>query len=180
MTAAGRGTGGRVTGGSGSSEAGSGIGASEALHANCLVIGTAGLLVRGRSGSGKSGFSDHLIEAARTRGSYANLVSDDRVHLAAEAGLLIARPPKSISGLLEVRGAGLMRTGYQPVAVITLLVDLEPAETLERLPERAFAPKKVGDVLVPSISCPENRPDTGLRLVRWALRSVLAGTPDYI
>ncbi|WP_204322867.1 hypothetical protein, partial [Streptococcus pneumoniae] len=60
--------------------------------------------------------------------SFARLVADDRVHLAAAHGRLLARTPAPIAGLVEERGRGVMACRYEPVAVVGLVVDLDAAD----------------------------------------------------
>lgn len=153
---------------------------AQTVHANCLVVGTRGILVRGRSGSGKSELTDLLIEAAGVRGNLGVLVADDRVYLAARDGQLVARAPDTISGLMEVRGRGLVRTVSMSAAKVDLLVDLKPEDAIERLPASALGCEKMDGVPIPVCSCPENRPWDSTRLIRWSLRELFPGAPDYI
>lgn len=153
---------------------------SQAVHANCLVIGTRGIVIRGRSGSGKSELTDTLIEAARSRGNLGILVADDRVYLSPCRGQLAARVPETVSGFLEVRGNGLVKTPFLPVAKVHLLVDLKPADTIERLPDDRVSPETIDGVSVPACACPQNRPWESIRRIRWCLRELFPGTPDYI
>lgn len=91
------------------------------------------MLIRGASGSGKSRLALQLIQSARSRHPpFARLVGDDRVHLQAAGGRLVARPAEALAGLLEVRGVGILRLPYEPCAVVGLVVDL--GEKAERLP----------------------------------------------
>jgi len=152
----------------------------EAVHANCLVVGTFGILIRGVPGSGKSELTDTLIDAAGTKGNLGVLVADDRVFLTAGNEQVIARAPDTIRGKMEIRGAGLVDAGVMPAAKVHLLVDLVPADTMERLPESAVAQQSLEGVPVPALICPANSPGVSLRLVRWGLRSLFPGTPDYI
>ncbi|MEM9249341.1 MAG: serine kinase [Pseudomonadota bacterium] len=101
--------------------------ATTTMHATTIAQNGAGLLITGRSGSGKSALALQCI------GLGARLVADDRTALRLQAGTLTARAPASIAGLLEVRGLGLMR--LSPVADVPLraVVDLDTVET-ERLP----------------------------------------------
>jgi HPr kinase/phosphorylase len=99
------------------------------VHASCVAAHGRAILIRGAAGSGKSALALELI----SRG--AGLVADDRTILAAADGALIASCPASISGLIEARGMGLMRVRPVPSAPVTLVVDLDHAETA-RLPER--------------------------------------------
>ena len=116
------------------SEAGA---APEALvHATCVAARARGdwraVLLRGPSGAGKSALALRLIDAGW------RLVSDDQtlLHRVAErpAALLAAAPPR-IAGLLEVRGMGVVSLPEIARAEVALVVDLVPAERIERLPE---------------------------------------------
>ncbi|MES0883221.1 HPr kinase/phosphorylase [Roseibium sp. SCP14] len=153
---------------------------AQAVHANCLIIGTCGLLIRGEAGCGKSSLSETLIEAARAKGHRGVLVADDRVYLSCEEERVIARVPKTIAGKLEIRGFDLVDVDFQPVARVHLLIDLVPMTEIERLPEETLATKSVAGGLVPAVTCPANRSDIGLRLTRWAIRSLFPRGPDYI
>ncbi|MFC3228042.1 HPr kinase/phosphorylase [Marinibaculum pumilum] len=101
--------------------------ASAILHATCIAIGEAGVLLRGPSGSGKSDLALRLIDAG------AALVADDMVALAATDGRLRAAPPPPLAGLLEVRGIGPLRLPHRD-ADLCLAVDLVPAAEIERVP----------------------------------------------
>jgi HPr kinase/phosphorylase len=107
------------------------------IHATCIVLARAGLafkaspgagiLLLGRSGSGKSDLALRLI----ARG--AKLVSDDRTDLFVERGKLVARAPMSIRGLIEVRGLGIVALPSAAKARIALAVSLGGAKA--RLPQ---------------------------------------------
>jgi serine kinase of HPr protein (carbohydrate metabolism regulator) len=103
------------------------------IHASCILAGATAVLIRGESGSGKSRLALALLQAAE-RGElpFARLVGDDRIYLEAKAGRLLARPPKELMGLLEVRGLGIRAVDFEPIAVVGLVVDLGTAP--ERLP----------------------------------------------
>ncbi|OJJ12761.1 MULTISPECIES: HPr kinase/phosphorylase [unclassified Roseibium] len=149
------------------------------IHANCLVVGTKGLLIRGKSGSGKSLLSDTILEAARSRGHFAALVADDRVLLNGETGRLLAEPPKVLEGLMEVRGGGIVRTGFLRHAQVHLIVDLCPSEALERLPDEPCKKETVLGVVCPLLRCPEDDTFSSVRLIRWAFRHLYLNSPDY-
>ncbi|WP_040850329.1 HPr kinase/phosphorylase, partial [Nitrospirillum viridazoti] len=74
------------------------------VHATCVSVGGAGVLLRGASGSGKSDLALRLVDAG------ALLVADDQVALAADptATLLTATAPERLAGLIEVRGLGIL------------------------------------------------------------------------
>ena len=107
---------------------------SATVHATCILIGEAGLLIRGESGSGKSAAALAMLDAAAESGLFAALVADDRVFLSQRSGRIVARAPEAIAGLIEMRGLGIVRLPHEPAAVVRLVVDLAPVESLPRLP----------------------------------------------
>ena len=99
------------------------------IHACCALIGRHGVLIMGESGQGKSDLLLRLMDEG------GKLVADDRAELYAAKGRLCARAPKSIAGLIEVRGLGIVAQPFAKNAVLALAVRLgEP----QRLPEPAF------------------------------------------
>jgi HPr kinase/phosphorylase len=104
-----------------------------ALHASAVVVGEAGLLIRGASGTGKSTLAREILALAAARGLFARLLGDDRILVSREHGRLVARPHAAIAGRIEVRGLGLVPLEHAASAVVRLLVDCgEPR--LDRLP----------------------------------------------
>ena len=123
------------------------------IHANALVVGTRGLLIRGPSGAGTSALTLALIWQAQARGDFASLVGDDRIALEARAGRLIARAHPSICGLLEARGAGLLQMAHEPACVLHAIVDLSGRERLpDRYPEEAEKHAELMGVSLPRLS----------------------------
>jgi len=111
------------------------VNAAPTLHASAVLVGARALLIRGPAGSGKSRLVLGLIQAAAGgQLVFARLVADDRVHVEVVHGRLIARPPASLAGLLEVRGLGIQQLQYEPMAVISWVVDLDVAAP-PRLPD---------------------------------------------
>ncbi|MBL6851869.1 MAG: HPr kinase/phosphatase C-terminal domain-containing protein [Alphaproteobacteria bacterium] len=103
------------------------------IHATCVVYKRAGILLIGKSGSGKSDLALRLIALG------ARLVADDRTDLKVKNGALVATPPKVIAGLLEIRGVGIVETPNAASTRIALVVDL--SGKVERLPElRRYEP----------------------------------------
>jgi serine kinase of HPr protein (carbohydrate metabolism regulator) len=103
--------------------------ASPTIHASAVLIGARALLIRGPAGSGKSRLALDLLQRAPAVDlAFARLVADDRVHLQAVHGRLLARPAPALAGLLEVRGLGIRQVAHEPVAVVGLVIDLAPAD----------------------------------------------------
>lgn len=105
------------------------------VHAACVVLGEAGVLIRGESGAGKSSLALGLVEAAAARGLFGALVADDRVRIACAHGRLVARPHPAIAGRIELRGLGLLALPAEGACVLRCVVDLVEAAT--RMPEEA-------------------------------------------
>ncbi len=98
------------------------------IHGTCVALGATGVLLRGPAGSGKSDLALRLIDGA------ASLVADDRVALENEAGGVVASAPPARAGLLAVRGLGIVRLPNVARARFGVVVDLDPAGEVERLP----------------------------------------------
>lgn len=107
------------------------------VHASCVLAGRSAILIRGPSGSGKSRLASALIEAGNNGTSpAARLVADDRVHLFAAHGRLLAAAPEAIQGKVELRGLGIRQVECEPLALVGLVVDLA-APDAGRMPEDA-------------------------------------------
>ena len=105
------------------------------VHASAVLAGAHAILIRGPAGSGKSRLVLDLIQSASSGPLvFARLVADDRVHVEAAHDRLIARPPAALAGLLEVRGLGIRQLAYEPMAVVSWVVDLDAATSL-RMPD---------------------------------------------
>jgi len=108
---------------------------SPTAHASAVLVGARAVLIRGPSGSGKSRLALALIaagEAGELR--FARLVADDRCRLEPRHGRLLVRSAAELAGLIEVRGLGIRRLPFEPLAVVGLVVDLAAADG-DRLPE---------------------------------------------
>ena len=101
------------------------------VHASCVLVGRSAVLIRGTPGSGKSRLALALIDALPRK---ARLVADDRVHLFAANGRLLAAAPDAIKGKLELRSLGIRAVDYEPLALVTLVVDLGALDAA-RMPE---------------------------------------------
>lgn len=133
------------------------------VHASAVLLGSRAVLIRGPSAAGKSRLALRLIESARTTSlRFARLVGDDRVYLESSHGRLLVRPAPALAGLIEVRGIGILRVPYEPVAVVALVVDL--GADSQRLPDTK---EQAADV-------------EGVRLPRLAVASAEAALPAVL
>lgn len=101
------------------------------VHASCVDIAGAGVLILGPSGAGKSDLALRLI----VEGAF--LVADDQVALDVQEGRILARCPETIGGLVEVRGSGILRAPWKFSTVLRLAVQLVSIVP-ERLPAAAI------------------------------------------
>ncbi len=102
---------------------------SETVHGTAVLVGAEGVLIRGKSGSGKSALALALIQ----RGGW--LIADDRLTLSSCHGRLVGSAPGATAGLIELRGRGLIKVPFERSGVIRLVVDIVGSEGLERMPE---------------------------------------------
>ena len=100
---------------------------SEMVHATTVAKDGRGVVITGRSGSGKSDLALRLID----RGFV--LVSDDQTIIGKSSGGLIAWAPETIRGKIEVRGVGILNMAFADSAAVSLWVEL--TDEIKRLPE---------------------------------------------
>lgn len=146
----------------------------ETVHASCVLLGEAGVLIRGPSGSGKSALCLALLDRFFLEGRHARLVGDDRIRLEAHHGRLVARPHPALAGLIEIRGLGIRRlAAHAPAAVLRLVVDLvaEAARMPDRLPEMSATALILG-VALPRLVLEPGHPRE--YLIREALQAGVA------
>lgn len=97
------------------------------INGTAVSIKGRGVLLLGKSGSGKSDLALRLID----RG--AKLISDDRVVVEKKGSQVWLKPHPEITGKLEVRGVGIVE--HEAVeAALGLVVRLD-SEPYERLPD---------------------------------------------
>ena len=115
-------------------------------HGTCVAMKSRGLLIIGRSGSGKSAVALALL------GLGCDLVCDDCVCLSVEKGVenseqtdvIIATPPATAKPMIEARGIGLLNAPLIPLTPLTAktrliaVVDMDSASD-SRLPPREYA-----------------------------------------
>ena len=118
------------------------------LHASCVYMNKGngqkgGILIKGESGSGKSDLVLRLID----RG--AELVGDDWIDVYKNGKRILLSSPERIRGILEIRGLGLFNFNPIEETSLSLIVNLVPKESIERLPEDKT--EEVGGIKFPAI-----------------------------
>jgi len=108
------------------------------LHAGFIALRSGGawrgVLISGGSGTGKSDLMLRALDAG------FRLVADDRTVAWASGGRLFGRAPETLSGLIELRGLGVLAEPPLSLAEATLMVRCEPfAVELDRMPEPDWA-----------------------------------------
>jgi len=98
------------------------------IHGSTVSVTGRGLLILGRSGSGKSGLVLQLMAFG------AELVTDDQTRLVRQGNIVVAAAPETIRGCVEARGVGLLAATAGKAVPLALVVDLDRLEEA-RLPE---------------------------------------------
>lgn len=107
------------------------------IHATSVAINNSGVLIIGKSGSGKSDLALRLINNKN-----AVLVSDDRTDICVKDNKLYASAPEVIKGLMEIRGVGIVRLDYTPIVEVKLVINLvDDIKKIERMSKDKFYEK---------------------------------------
>jgi serine kinase of HPr protein (carbohydrate metabolism regulator) len=114
------------------------------LHATCIAIDGRGILLTGRSGSGKSDLALRLID----RG--AMLVSDDGTIVAARGGRVFASAPDTIAGRIEVRGLGILELPSIPETPLALCIALD--QPVPRMPDEILPVRTIEGIDIPLLA----------------------------
>ncbi len=112
---------------------------SEMLHATTVAKSGRAVVITGRSGSGKSDLALRLFD----RGFV--LVSDDQTLISRFGDRLIASAPRTISGMLEVRGIGIVEMSTVSDVPVCLVVEL--ADLVDRMPKAGLTQSIIGIAL---------------------------------
>lgn len=132
---------------------------SDLVHMSCVAVDEKGVLIAGRSGSGKSDLALRLID----RG--AVLVSDDICVLRVKDGRLCAAAPARLEGKIEVRGLGIVETSGAGEIAVSLIADLD--ENPQRMPESET--RTLLGVAIPLIRLSAIEASAPIK-IEWALR----------
>ena len=114
------------------------------FYATAVTYCGFGVLIRGPSGSGKSDLALRLIDDG------AGLIADDQVVIKAVGQELYLSPPDSLSGLIEVRGVGVIKIGYVRDIRLCLIIELDPSNDIQRIP--TIEEELIKNIPVPVIS----------------------------
>ncbi|MGI9400551.1 MAG: HPr kinase/phosphorylase [Rhizobiaceae bacterium] len=132
-------------------------------HCSVVEIAGTGILIEGKSGTGKTSLALGLLEAGKIRKVSAKLVSDDQAILLAENGNLQASVPGTISGLVELRGYGVRNIEFKPSCRIDLVGQLVVDEQLERMPEPMTT--RLLNIDLPVLKLPERHEAQCVRII---------------
>lgn len=104
------------------------------IHATLITLNEKGILITGKSGTGKSDVALRMIMEKN-----ATLIADDRVNVECIDGRLYGSAPQKTTGLLEVRNIGIVQFDFKNKCEIVLCVELcTDRKELERLPNDEY------------------------------------------
>ena len=101
------------------------------IHATCVDINGSGVLIVGRSGSGKSSLAINLLALG------SKLVADDQCELVKKNNRFYIFKPASLPNSIEIRGVGLVSVPMVVETSLDWVVNMDEAET-ERMPDLRF------------------------------------------
>jgi HPr kinase/phosphorylase len=143
------------------------------VHATAISLNGTAVLIRGKSGAGKSSLALQILEGTGTgltgEELKTMLISDDQTELAVREGQIFASPPQTIAGLLEIRGQGILTLPYAHEVPVSLVVDLKPFDDISRLPEAQELTTEILGHKIARIAIDPSQPSAAARLrVAWA------------
>ena len=112
------------------------------MHATCVDVNGSGVLIIGRSGSGKSSLAINLLALGST------LVADDQCELVRKNNGCRVSKPASLPESIEIRGVGLVSVPMVNETSLDWVVNMDEAEK-ERMPTPRFT--EIGDFRVPTV-----------------------------
>ncbi len=133
------------------------------MHATAVAISGAGLVICGKSRSGKSDLALRLIDRGAT------LISDDYVVINRQGEQLLLSPPSSIVGKLEVRSLGILQRDHMSEVPLRLIIKL--AENPDRFPMDKQVMIVLG-ITVPYCTLDAMENSAAIK-AEWALQGIL-------
>ena len=112
------------------------------MHASCVDVNGSGVLIIGRSGSGKSSLAINLLALGST------LVADDQCELVRKNNRYRISKPAFLPKSIEIRGVGLVSVPMVNETNLDWVVNLDEAEK-ERMPSPRFT--EIGGLRVPTV-----------------------------
>ena len=101
---------------------------SKIMHATSVDIDGKGVVILGKSGTGKSNLAVKLISMG------AKLISDDQTKFKLKENTIIVSKPETTPNLIEARGIGLIKVPFVVSAKLFCFVKITNLE-LKRLPD---------------------------------------------
>jgi serine kinase of HPr protein (carbohydrate metabolism regulator) len=151
--------------------------AGELIHGTCVALGPHAALIRGPSGSGKSDLALRFLALAPEPGLEPWLVADDQVWIERQKdGYLVASPPPTLAGKIEVRGLGIVEVPHREAARIALAVDLVLPQEVPRMPPDPLDRITLAGVTLPVVNLAPFELSAALKL-RLALLSAVSQSP---
>ena len=133
------------------------------IHGTTIQLAGKGVLITGRSGTGKTSLGIELLEFAKLSGIQAAFVCDDQTLVELIDEDLIAAAPPIIEGKIELFGYGIVKLPHKKSTVIDLVVELNEEAKLERMPQPQTA--MILDAKIPLIQVPARNQVASRRLV---------------
>ena len=112
------------------------------MHATCVDVNGSGVLIVGRSGSGKSSLAINLLALGST------LVADDQCELVRKNNRFRISKPASLPKSIEIRGVGLVSVPMINETSLDWIVNMDELEK-ERMPTPRFT--EIGGFRVPTV-----------------------------
>jgi serine kinase of HPr protein (carbohydrate metabolism regulator) len=145
--------------------------ARELVHGTCVALGRRGALLRGSPGSGKSDLALRFIALPGEGEAEPHLVADDQVFVTANAdGTLLASPPATIAGKIEVRGLGIVEVPFLAEAVLVLICDLVSGKEVPRMPPDPEERTLIAGVPLPTLKLAPFEASAAVKLKMALLR----------
>ncbi len=112
------------------------------MHASCVDVNGYGVLIVGRSGSGKSSLAINLLALG------SKLVADDQCELIRKNNGFRISKPASLPKSIEIRGVGLVSVPMVNETSLDWVVNMDEVEK-ERMPTPRFT--EIGGFRVPTV-----------------------------